>query len=671
MKKVGKFHIFLLLLAGALISVMLVMMRLGGSINFQEFMSAGRVYDVEPCELQQNSKNWIYERENGGHRLIKEKAQKRFFLDGSVQTWDFLYVTVEQLSKEPVDGVLKYYDGEGKKLLEQPISLSRGNNMVQMDSSLPIGWIGILLSDVQGEFISITKIQIRTTPSWFTPMHFLSLFAVAFAGVMAMLVLLDVLLRRLRKGRKGGVAWVILAGIQSGVNVVGNVLGGRLGGRLYHQQRESLRRFLFSVLFVWMMVGNAAGWLKSAQMYRYHALVCAALLLFISFVSWEGPLQNRSWRGPLMKSWLGIWLGVILCDLFVVRQTESITGYAMLFAGSIFVYFWQNMERPGRMLLDMMEALEATFFLGIIYCMIFRMKRPAVDYNGIFKSPEELAMYGVLMAAVFLIRLDWFLAGRLAVSGRRGESAARTGDFAFCIKNITGGALSLFLVLRSGHAVGIAIFMMIGIFYIPNLAKKLYNMARKRRALLLGIVMAAVFAYACTAAVFVSIKYFPGILGMDLKYRNELFLTGLMEEERELYLLQYPTGLYGVQTKEPEKLPIIWQNYGRRLNLFGHGGDVTVFRRVIQPYNGYLDMAYHHGIFILLPYVAYQVMVIALGIRFAVRKRGRRNPLPLFLGISYLCFSFCANVEISWGHPLWLCYYLSVGLLGRAEAEKT
>lgn len=655
MREDRKFHIFLLLLAGVLISAMLVMMRLGGSMNFQEFMSAGRVYDFEPWQLQQNSRSWIYERENRGYRLLKEKAQKRFALDGEVQTWDFLYITVGQLSKEPVDGLLKYYDSEGKKILEQPISLSLGRNMIQMDSSLPIKRIGILLSDVQGEFISITKMQIRTTPSWFTPIHFLSLFAVAFAGVMAMLILFDILVRRFRKGRNRGVAWVILEGIQSGINVVGDFLGGRLGGRLYQQQRESLRRFLFSVLFVWMMVGNAAGWLKNTQMYRYHVLVCALLLLFISFVSWEGPLQNRSWRSPLMKSWLGIWLGVILCDLFLVRQLESVAGYAMLLAGSIFVYFWQNMERPGRLLLNMMEALEDTFFLGILYCIIFRMKQPAVEYNGIFKSPEELAMYAVLMAIVFLTRLDWCL--------------AKTGTCVICIKNITGGALSLFLVLRSGHAVGVAVFIILGILSIPNLVRKLYNMARKRRMLFLNILAAAIIAYACAGVVFIGTKYFPEILGMDLNYRNELFLTGLMGEERELYLMQYPTGLNGVRTKEVEKLPIIWQNYGRRLNLFGHGGECTVFQRQIQPYNGYLDMAYHHGIFILLPYAAYQVMVIVLGIRCAASKKG--NFFPLFLGIAYLCFSCCANVEISWGHPLWLCYYLSVGFLGRTGTEKT
>ena len=356
-----------------------------------------------------------------------------------------------------------------------------------------------------------------------------------------------------------------------------------------------------------------------------------------------------------MKSWLGIWLGTVFCDFFVVRQLESITGYAMLFAGSIFVYFWQNMERPRRMFLNMIEALEATFFLSIFYCMIFRMKRPAVDYNGIFKSPEELAMYGVLMAVVFLVRLDWYL--------------TKSGSFLFCVKTITGGALSLFLVLRSGHAVGSVVFIMLGILYIPNLVRKLYNMARKFWGLFLTIIVAAIFAYACTAVVFIGIKYLPGILGMDLSYRNELYLTGLMGEERELYLMQFPIGLNGVRTKEVEKLPIIWQNYGRRLNLFGHGGECLVFRRVIQPYNGYLDMAYHHGIFILLPYVAYQVMVIALGIKGAVRKRG--NLLPLFLGIAYMCFSLCANVEISWGHPLWLCYYLLAGYLGRTETGKT
>lgn len=671
MREHRKFHIFLVFIAGALISMMLVMMRLGGSVNFEEFMSADRVYDFEPSELRKNSLHWLYESQNGGHRILKDKAQIKYKLDSSVQTWNFLYLTVEQLSVESAQGLLRYYDSKNEKVLEQPITLVQGRNIIVMDGTVPIKKIGIVILDAQEEFISISDMQIRTTPCWFTVSHFLELFGVAFAGLMVILIVLLFLMRRFGRGSTGRTVDVLLESMQSGIKVLGDFLGSRMGGRLYPHQKESVRKFLFSILIVWMMVGNAAGWLASKEIYRYHVLVCALLLLVISFVSWEKPLQNQHWSNPLMVSWLCIWLCMLLCDFSVIRTLESVTGCAMLLVGSVFVYFWQNMEKPTRMLRNLMEALEITFFLAIVYCMAFRMKQPAIDYNGMFKSPEELAMYAVLMGVVFLTELDWLITDRIAGTSVQNTSGIREGVFASCVKNITGGAIALFLVLRSGHVLGIAAFILLGICYIPNMMMKIYRAARKCRILFLDILVAVIFAYACVCIIFVSTKYFPGILGMDMEYENEMLLTELDDEEQELHLMQYPGSLDGVRTKDNAKLPIIWRAYARRLNLFGHSGSPSIFRREILPYNEYLDMAYHHGIFILLPYAAFQLAVLALGLRCAFRKKGRRNIYILFLGIAYMGFSLGSNVELSWGHPLWLCYYLSVGYLGRLERKKT
>lgn len=671
MRENRKLHIFLVFLAGALISVMLVMMRLGGSVNFEEFMSAGQVYDLEPSELREGSSGWLYESQNGGYRILKKKARKKYKLDDMAQTWNYLYITVEQLSTQSVQGLLRYYDDSGEKVLEQPITLVQGRNMIEMDGTVPISQIGIVILDAKEEFISISDIQIRTTPSWFTIPHFLELFVVVFAGVMAVIIVLSFLWRRFGRGERGRIVDVLLEGMQSGIKALGDFFGSRMGGRLYPHQKESMRRFLFCLLFVWMMAGNAAGWLENEEICRYHVLACALLLLVISFVSWEKPLQNQHWRSPLMVSWLCIWLCIWLCDFFVIRKLESMAGYSMFLSGSVFLYFWQNMEKPLKMLHNLMEALEITFFLGIIYCMVFRIKQPAINYNGIFKSSEELAMYGILMMVVFLTEMDWLLNGQIAASSDKASGGGKGEVFASCVKNITGGALALFLVLRSAHVLGIAIFILLGILYIPNMVVKIYGMARKCRILFLDIVVAAIFAYACVCIVFISTKYLPGILGMDIEYENEQLLTELGKEERELYLMQYPDGLDGVKAKDADKLPIIWRNYARRLNLFGHSGNLRIFRREILPYNGYLEMAYYHGIFILLPYIAFQVTVIALGMRCAFRKKGRRNIYMLFLGIAYLCFSFGSNVEILWGHPLWLCYYLSVGCLGGMERKKT
>lgn len=662
MKENGKLHMFLLFLGGMLISVMLVMMRLGGSVNFQEFMSAGRVFDIPPAALQHDSSTWRYDKEQEGYWLINDKAVKYFRLDGQERTWNHLYITIEQLSRESLSGMVRYYGKDKKKLYQQPIELHEGVNAVPLDETAPMERLAIVFQGAQGEFISISEMQVRTTPSWFSVSHFLKLFCVSFAMVMAVLIALFFLKRRFCKPKSVCAEDLLLNSIQAQLQTLGDSLGRRMGGRLTEFQQSSIRKLLFSLLFLWMIIGNVAGWLKDGAVFRYYVLICALLLLLISVISWEKPLEKQSWKTPLMRSWLGIWLGVIICDLFVVRSIELTAGLGMIFSASVFIFFWQNMEQKDRILIDIMSALEIIFFIAAIYCMVFRMKKPAIDYNGMFKSAEELAMYAILMAVVFLTRMDWLIGRNIDKS--RNSVGKKDRIFFSCFKNVLGGAISLFFVLRSGHVPGILIFFLIVIWYLPKILLELFRNAAKCRRLFVSIVVSAILAYGCTCLIFAGTKYLPDLLDLNVEYGQEVLTTSLDGEEKEMFILQYPGSLNGTRVKQKEKLPVIWRNYARRLNLFGHSGSLLVFRSTVSAYSGYLDMAFHHGIFILLPYTAYQISVISEGVQYAYHMKKKRNVFILFLGVTYLCFSICTNVEISWGHPLWLCYYLLAGYLG-------
>ncbi len=660
MRENRKLHMFLLFLTGLLISVMITMMWLGGSFNIREFMSVGRVYDVSPVNLQQNSRRWSYDENKQGFWILKKRAGKYFELNGLDQPWNYLYLTIRETSVETLSGYVRYFGPGREKRYEQAIELHKGENIISLNEEVPMVELSIVFRKAKGQFVSISEIQLRTTPR--VPVSaFLSCFAVVFAGVAVMLALVLFLKRRFVRGRRENhVIEVLSDSVQDVIRISGDAVGSRTGGRLYSHQRESVRKFLFSVLIVWMMVGNIFEWLQNAEIYRYHVLICALLLLAISFVSWDKPLQNGFFQGALFKSWLCLWAGVILCDLFVYRSLESVTGYGMLFAGIVFLYFWQNMDRPDRMFYNLMEALEITFFVGIVFCMFFRMKLPAIDYNGMFRNPEELAMYGVLMALVFMSEINGMLddaAGRINTK----DGIVGKNIFAACVKNITGVSAALFFVLRSGHMPGILIFVLSGMCYVLILAVKILKLIKRYRMLMVHIIMATCLAFACVCAIFFSIKYLPETFDLDVTYGNELRLTKLKGSQRRMFLIENPRGLKGTKIKEIRKLPDIWGSYARRLNLIGHGGTEIIYQREIKPYNAYLDMAYHHGIFILLPYVAFQITIVSAGFYLAFRKKGRRNMFPLFLGISYVCFSFCANVEISWGHPLWLCFYLVTG----------
>ncbi len=183
MKENRKWHIVLLFLAGMLISVMIVFMRLGGGVNFEEFMSAGQVYDVKPSELKKSTPGWLYDSQNGVHQLLRKKSRIKYNLDEKPLAWNYLYITVEQLSTESVQGLLRYYGGRNKKILDQPITLTPGRNTIEMDGAVPVRKIGIVILDAKEEFISISQVQVRTTPSWFTVPHFLEMFAVVYAVV--------------------------------------------------------------------------------------------------------------------------------------------------------------------------------------------------------------------------------------------------------------------------------------------------------------------------------------------------------------------------------------------------------------------------------------------------------------------------------------------------------
>lgn len=363
-----------------------------------------------------------------------------------------------------------------------------------------------------------------------------------------------------------------------------------------------------------------------------------------------------------MVSWLWLWVGMIVCNLFVGKDLQSATVYTMFFSGMVFIFVWQNMDKPDRILYDLMASLEITFFIGIVYCIFFRMKKPAIDYNGMFQSSEELAMYAVLMAIVFITEINWMFDKNIRNRGQRN----RRREFYCCLKNTFGASASLFFVLRSNHLPGIMAYLLISSLFIIIFLRKINGDFTKYRNLFLNFAVAVVFAYLGVCVIYAGTKYLPGYLNLDLDYQQEVYLTKLTGEDKELFALQYPGSMKHVKTKEIEKLPIIWQNYARRLNLFGHAEDLEVFRHKIPAYSGYLYMKYHYGIFMLVPYIMFQFTMLSEALKGIFSESKRRTAGILFFGVgmAYLCFAVCSNIENPWGHPLWLCYHLSVGYLG-------
>lgn len=664
MKIEKRFCMFLFFLTGILLSVMVVFMRLGGAINLEEFMSAGRVYDFSHSDLTKDSSTWIYQPEEGGYRLSEDNAVNRYKLNGKEDAWGFLYIDVENMSVPFMEGMLEYYNAGKEKVAEQEIRLTGGRNALELAADVPMYKMSIRILNEKGEFLSISSMQIRTGPSWYTGKHFVELFAVCFMGFLAISGGLLYLKKKLPVNRKMPDVYRLIDLLQSMFQLLGDYFGKRTGGTLRTGQRKAMRKLLFGLLLSWMIIGNALNWTNSMEMYRYHVFVCMVLLVLLALVTWEKPLQKISWKTPCMVCWLLLWGGMIISDFFVIKNWE-LTGQVMFFTGSFLIFFWQNMTQPRDMLRDFLDALELVFLAGTVYCMLFRMKRPAIDYNGLFRSSEEFSMYGAFMWCMFLVELDNLIKEDTGLFNDVKQKKEYT--IIPYIKYITGAAISFYFVLRSNCIAGFAVSAVGGAFVLFRQLGNLKQLREHTGKLLKSTGLGAVMAVLAVSAVHIAIKQLPQFLNLNITYENEHLITGLSDEDYIDYFTIYPEEAEGVKRKQDMEYGTIWRSYIRRWNLFGHSEQPSVFRKRSPAYSGYIAISYGAGLFILVPYIGYQVALLCRSGKIFFRRKEscqyiyQKDSLILLTGIVYISFCIWGNVDVVWGHPLWLSFYLVAG----------
>lgn len=648
------------LLVGMILSLMAVMMRLGGSINFEEFLSADRVYDFSKETLTKSSTNWQYIPERNGYMILKDKASKKFKLDGKEQVWNILYLTIEEMSVPCINGTLISYNCNGERVLEQAIQLVEGENRILLNAEIPMYQIAVMILDSEGEFISIKAMQIRTTLNWFTLKHFMALFSVVYGLFLLGLIIIIFVFHRIERKRKEKCERLI-KGIKKSLYIpidilqyayclFGDFLGRRISGNLKREQRRALQIYFLCILFLWMIIGNVLNWNSNESIYRYHVLVCVILLIMSAIITWEKPLQPIRWNNFLMGNWFVLWVGVAISDLFVKKETGAL-GCVMLAVGGFFIFVIQNTGKSQETARSFMIALEITFAITTAFCMIFRIKGMAIYYNGVFCSPDENAMFASLMVSIFLMELKQLLVHRTS-------SKRNTQKY---ILYITGMSIAAYFVLRSESVVGYVAIGMVTLHFCLCYFSQFKFLWKDRRSIIIGCLV----GFVAVCIVHISVTRLPEALQLEVAYENEILITDVSEELQDA-INQYKPGIMDnvIRTEKIEVLTI-WKSYIRRLNLMGHRGNEKVFRQEVPVNSGYIEIAYRYGVFILVPYLVLQVglafRVIKCSYKWNAQKTNRKRSINFMIfsiTVIYICFSFFGNAERVWGHPLWLCFYL-------------
>lgn len=647
-KRNRKLNMFALLFTGFLLSCTAALVYIGNSLNFREFLNAGRVYDFSGKDLEKSSKSWQYSQEERGYHIQKQKALNKWKVNGTESSWEYLYLQIGELSVPEVETSLYYYNRDGSRIAEQAIRLTQGENIIILEyPELGMYRLGLRLYGVSGGFISIQSMQLREKANGFFPQRFFKIVSVCYLGFLAAYGIFFFLKRRLG----WNYCWEAWAGgglaiLQYMYQIFSEGACRRVHGRTGKLQRKNRRRFLLCLFFLWMGAANIAGWLKTADSQRYYMLSVVVFLALIFAHMWEHPLQEINWNKPISLSWIMLWAGVLVSDCFVVSYKVSY-GAVMLFACGCFIFVWNNQEKQETLLYEIMQALEIDFWIAVGYCVLFRTKKLAIRYNGIFLGSEEFSMYAVLMLAVFLTKLVRFFPGKV--------------NLWKSVYNVAGAVISLYFVFRASNEGGfIAAGIVLFFFAIKQIRQRREWIGDLGKAIK-HWAAAGVVGFLCVCAVHYATKYLPAFLGTEIEYEDEFLISNVSPEEMAAFEELQPGLMEGVVSAQDMEYGMYLKNYLRRIGLFGERGTIKVHRVPADAYSGYVKMAYQYGIFILVPYLILQICMVGKGIS-GMKKEGKAADIWLLMVAAiFICFCVFGNPENMFGHPLWFCYYVGMG----------
>lgn len=640
-KNLAKIYVWLI--AGILLCISASWMKTSNSFNFEQFLDKGDVYDYPQEELTTSTDSLVYD-ETSNTYMTKAAVAYKTFLNISVnKAWGYISLDIANLSVGYSDWKIEYDNSNGQKIGEQVVRVVSGENVIPITFKNSFSNIKIAIENQPNIIFTLKTVQLRDSA---TSLNIPDLLVQAiiylwiYLGVTVLIWLI-----------KNGYLYHLVELLQYIFILFGNHFGSRIGGKLSVIVKNRLRTMLFFILFVYMTLWCDLGFYQQKETYKYGILLSVILLILIGLISWERQLQYVRWSGVLSLSWLVLWSMVCLSD-FVVSKFYKFTGYAFLFGVGFFFFVWNNMERPKWIRNNMIRALEWTFPVCMVFCMLFRQKRAFLLYNGPFPSRENMAAYALVTLLVFLADIYFCLLHRRV-------ALRKLKIVLFGV----GAAISVYYLYISYTFICILTATVVTLMFVIFLFQRKHILALGISGSIGVLCVTAVCAVVIVLAFHMTLKNLPEHIGKNIYYANEKIETRI--DSTTLKNLQGADAKYwaGVTSTTVIDTKQVWSEYLGRMNLFGHDNVLYYEHQQTMACNGMLEMAYRYGIFILVPYTLLLLSCLYL----AWKERGY---LMLAITLAFGIVMMTQNIEMPFAQPLWIIFYLGMGGWFVSEQEK-
>lgn len=613
MKRKGTvLKLYVILSFGILFCIMTAMILSSEQGNLETFYDMGEVADVSSAELLKPNDKWVYDSEQEAFVISGNKAIKTFRISAEEKNWGWMYLTIEHMSVPWVDAKLVYYNEKGERRYIEDITLQEGENILDLEENCPCTRIGLSLQNADGQTLLITRMQVRELMSLKGGTEsILKIFVYSFGIYAVICALVFLIISIAARKRKHSLSWFKA---EEGIHCISRGLS------FYRKKKRAgscgmyvlLQRTALSVLFLFLFWKSIFLQEEINGRFLMDMLIVTGLVIFFGFFQSEIPVSGKHKADAVRLAWSWFVFAVLISDLMVGKEYGHM-GVLFFIPLVLVARRYRTKQRYSNLCRLTAGSLELVFVISVVFAFVYFIvtKENLQNLPPVFN--ETIAMTVPLVFFAFLTDLL----------------------YAFRFRYLLGALLTLAVC-----ALCVPAPLWIGIYLVMLLFAVMW------------------FAACLKKGTRPAVK---GILGGAALL--SLFLAII------IFLGRFPE--YQIDS---DKLTV-WKNYSWRLNLFGNPESaLEIFAVRMEPYNAYLAIAFRYGIFVLIPYILMQILLLKRGfaaclknikIRFmggSCRFGWDSGFFSLSIVIAYISFCFTGNIEKPFGTPLWMCYYLIAAL---------
>ena len=674
-KHISKTFILVWMLLGLLLSVIAVQFRLSGSVNLNHFYDVGPKYTVMYGNYTQSYEGLEYGSDAQYHVTTNDCGMHIVISDKKNRHWNFLYLDIRNLSTEKMTLQIISYKYNGTVVYETVTEVREGMNEIPLGSKKSAS-TALRIINQQGTSFRIQSMQFRKNYSYYRTKKVILMLTVCMVAYLLVFGLLYIICLRYFQWNR---IYKCMDWLVKGYDGVVNFFlknSGKFDKKFYGR----IRRVCFFILILNMFITEDYGAYSKRNYYYVYLLIDCIILLLIAAVSVEKEHRVVQWKNPLVLSFMIYSIMTCISDVIVPKK-QMFTGEMFLLVFGFLYFVIARMKRPIYFLYDFIKAVEYSYVLSTIVCLVCRPIEKMMEgrYIGMTIGPYSYSAYLVVVIAILLSELDRcmlekrkafhlliYLIGLISAYYFIWLTQSRAGLLA------AGFCFFYFLVhvfrMRKGGQYGLrtiwtfllSIILVVPVLWIQDTA--LHNLADK-----LGTTLYFPNDYWMIGAPETgkSQQEIPDDILMKDEYQSLFWGNYVYAEEMDTTSSRFLKKFPSLDILSSGRITI-YKEYIGHLNLWGHKKDLSVGGMKYRAHNAILQIGYRYGIFAIIPYTIMILYVIYYGVYYLkvyFGKRKRYAVLPILLIIGCMILMMLDNIERNFRYLPWITFYLLVGFL--------